>query len=247
MTNQTLYEAIFKRKSVRKYDPAPLPDSALAEIDVIAKSGKPLIEGIGSRIFYLGPNEVSMASVKAPHYLCLYSEKKDRYLMNAGFMLQQIDLSLSANGYGSCWIGLGKPAGSPPEANGLDYVIMLAFGKAAEPVYRANTSEFIRKSLPEITQITGADGLLEPVRLAPSASNTQPWFISGSATEIVMCRKKFNPIKAAVYNKFNQIDSGIALCHLWLAIENKGKNAAFDFDRMSVPGGYDFMAKVSVK
>ena len=108
---------------------------------------------------------------KTPHYLCLYSEKKDGYLMNAGFMLQQIDLSLSANGYGSCWIGLGKPAGSPPEAKGLDYIIMLAFGKAAEPVYRANTTEFIRKSLPEITQIAGAEQLLEPVQLAPSASN----------------------------------------------------------------------------
>lgn len=247
MNNQELFEAIFHRKSVRKYDMSPLSAEALAEIEAFVQEAKPLIDGISYKIMLLDADRMGMVSVKAPHYLCLYSEKKEGSMLNAGFILQQVDLQLSVKGYGSCWIGMGKPAGNPPAVKGMEYVIMLGFGKPLEPVHRAQVSEFRRLNLAEISQISGADDLLEPVRLAPSASNTQTWVLTGSSREILLCRKKLNLIKGAIYSKFNQIDMGIALCHLWLSIGSQGKQANFDYTRQTAPAGTEFIAKVSVQ
>ena len=247
MTNHELYKAIFHRKSVRKYDVSPLPESAIEEIIRFAGDAKPLDEDIKYEFLCIDPGQVrNLAPVKAPHYLCLYSEKKDGYYMNAGFILQQVDLYLSANGFGSCWLGMGKPAGIN-RPNGMEYIIMLAFGKAAEPVHRKDISEFKRSAISEISCVPDADAILEASRLAPSANNTQPWLFIGSAREIMVCRKKFNPIKAAIYGGFNRIDIGIALCHLWLSALDQGKNARFDCRKENAPGGFEFMAKVRIE
>lgn len=248
MTNDQLYAAIWHRKSIRKYDMTPLPGATLASLRKFASSIRPLDRQIKCEFSYLGPDDVkNMASIKAPHYICLYSEKADNYLLNAGFLLQQIDLYLSAHDLGSCWLGMAKPAKQVPlERNGLEFVIMLAFGKATEPVHRTDSAEFHRNSLTDISNIADAAELLEPVRIAPSASNTQVWFFSGSADAIIVSRKKLNVLKQPLYGKVNQIDIGIALCHLFLSIDHQGKRAAFDFAPVPVPSGYEFMAKVSV-
>ena len=124
---------------------------------------------------------------------------------------------------------------------------MLAFGNSNEPVHRTNSSEFNRNSLSSISRIPGADDILEPARLAPSASNTQPWFFSGNTDEITVSRKKLNLIKAILYDKMNQIDVGIALCHLWLSLDHQDKSVAYNFEKASAPNGYEFMTKVKVR
>ena len=248
MINNQLYKAIFTRKSTRKYEMTPLPANTLVELQKFASTVKVLDESIKYELSYLGTNDVkNLLPIKAPHYICFYSEKKGDYLMNAGFVLQQLDLYLSANNLGSCWLGMAKPSKQVMEPkNGMEFVIMLAFGNSNEQVNRADISVFTRKSISNISSIAGADELLEPVRLAPSASNTQSWFFSGNAQEITVSREKLNIIKAQLYGKMNQIDAGIALCHLWLSLENQGKSATFDFEKATAPSGYEFMAKVKV-
>jgi len=248
-SNQELYNTIFKRKSIRKYDMTPLTQDKLAEIKEFAGRIKPLVESINYKFVYLGTSDVkNLLPIKAPHYICVYSDKKEGYLMNTGYLLQQIDLFLSSNNVGSCWLGMAKPSKDiPPQQNGLDFVIMLAFGNTSEQVHRGNTSQFNRKSLSEITSIAGLDQILEPVRLAPSASNTQAWFFSGNSQEIIVTRAKLNIIKAALYGKMNQIDIGIALYHLSLSLDHEGKIVDYDFNNTDVPSGYEFMVKVKVK
>jgi nitroreductase len=248
MTNQKLFDAIFHRKSIRKYDMSPLPDSTFAQLKEFAGKVKPLDETIRYEFSYIDTDDVrNLFAIKAPHYICLYSEKKSGYLMNAGFLLQQIDLYLSANDLGSCWLGMAKPLKQlPDQKNGLEFVILLAFGNADEPLHRKEPTEFKRKNLTDISEVSGADELLEPVRLAPSAANTQPWFFSGNKEEITVSREKLNLIKAPLYGKMNQIDIGIALCHLWLSLDNNSKSIAFGFQKSSVPGGYEFMTQVKV-
>lgn len=130
--------------------------------------------------------------------------------------------------------------------NGLEFVIMLAFGNTTEPIHRESTSEFKRKNLSEISSVVGGDALLEPVRLAPSASNTQTWFFSGDLVVITVSRKKLNILKAQVYGKMNQIDIGIALFHLWLSLDHQGKVASYSLEKDAAPSGYEFMAKVKI-
>ena len=248
MTNSQLYNAIFRRRSIRKYDMSPLPADTIEKLQEFASVTKPLDENIRYEFAYLGSTDVkNLLPIKAPHYICLYSEKKGNYLMNAGFLLQQVDLYLSDNNLASCWLGMAKPAkGVPMLMNGLEFVIMLSFGNTTEPIHRVNTSEFKRKNLPEISSVTGSEALLEPVRLAPSASNTQTWFFSGDLEVITVSRKKLNILKAQVYGKMNQIDIGIALFHLWLSLDHQGKVASYSFEKDVVPSGYEFMTKVKI-
>ena len=249
MTNQQLYSTIFQRMSIRKYDLTPLAQDTLVKIQEFASSVKPLDESIKYELSYLVTDDVkNLLPIKAPHYICLYSEKKDGYLMNAGFLLQQIDLFLSANDLGSCWLGMAKPSKDVIAVkNGLEFVIMLAFGNMKDQLHRIDKLGFKRKSITEITSINGLEELLEPVRLAPSASNSQPWFFSGNKNEIIVSRKKLNFIKAPIYKKMNQIDIGIALFHLVLSLDHQGKTATFDFNNIDVLSGYEFMVKVKVR
>ena len=98
----------------------------------------------------------------------------------------------------------------------------------------------------DISLINELEKLLEPVRLAPSASNTQPWFFSGNKNEIIVSREKLSFIKAPIYKRMNQIDIGIAICHLWLSLDHEGKTLTFDFNAADVPNGYEFMVKAEI-
>lgn len=248
MENSQFYDAIFHRRSIRKYEMTPVSGDILAKLKEYASSVRSLDESISYELCYLGAGDVkNLLPIKAPHYICLYSEKKENYLMNAGFVLQQIDLYLSANNLASCWLGMAKPSKEVPELkNGLEFVIMLAFGNTTEVIHRADTSEFKRKGISEISSVVGIEELLEPVRLAPSASNTQPWFFSGNSDTIIVSREKLNIFKAPLYRKLNQIDIGIALSHLWLSLDHKGKAARYDFNKADAPNGYEFMVKVKI-
>ena len=249
MTNKQLYEAIFQRKSIRKFDMASLSPQTITEMQSFTSEIKPLDKDIKYELSYLCTNDVkNLLPIKAPHYICLYSEKKSNYLMNVGFILQQIDLYLSANDLGSCWLGMAKPSKQVAETkNGLEFVILLAFGNSNEPVHRTNIFEFKRNIMSSICNIPNADELLQPVQLAPSASNTQPWFFSGSTDKITVSREKLNLIKAPLYGKMNQIDIGIALTHLWLSCDHQGKSIKFDFEKTIAPSGYEFMTNVIVE
>lgn len=249
MTNQQLYQTIFKRKSIRKFDMAPLDTEVIIRLQEFIAKISPIIKNLRYKWTVYYPDDIKTTfAVKAPHYLCLYSEQGEGYLLNAGYMVELVDLYLSASNLGSCWLGLAKPQAKLPETEGgLEFVIMLAFGEAEEEVHRNSTLEFKRKPVQEITNITGAVDILEPVRLAPSASNSQPWFFSGSLKEIIVSRKNLNFIKAPILGKLNQIDIGIAMCHLILSLDNTGKIVDVIFNKEPVPKGHIYMATLKIR
>ncbi len=241
-----LYEVIQKRKSVRKYDMSPLDSSILQSIKEFGETVEPLIPDINVKFGFFPHEDVkSLMAVKAPHYVGIYSEHKDNYLLNAGYMLQQMDLFLSENNLGSCWLGMAKPSVALPESlDGLSFVIMLAFGKAEEEVHRNSKEEFKRKAIDEITDIPDSTELLEAVRLAPSATNSQNWYFTGEGENIVACRKHTGLIKEPIMARLNTIDMGIALCHLSLSAKNQGKSMKTVFEKSSVPKGFIYLATI---
>lgn len=246
-----LYAAIFTRKSIRKYAQEQLPASAITALHQFLSSVKPLDDSIRYKFCEFGPDEVTNllpVPGKAPHYISLYSEKTGCYLMNAGFLLQQVDLYLSSQNIGSCWLGLAKPNKQQALVqDGLAFITILAFGYPDEPVHRSSHETFKRKSLPEITDIPDAGSLLEPARLAPSGNNAQPWFFSGNLSEIIISCRKAKLLHIAIIDRMNQIDIGIALCHLCLSIAGQGKKTAVSFQAVPVPDGFHFMVKVIVQ
>ncbi|MGI6628777.1 MAG: nitroreductase family protein [Bacillota bacterium] len=250
MAGTGMYEVMFRRKSVRRYQRHSLSTKTLAQLGDYIDRLEPLFQDIEVGFAFARHDEVrNVLPVRPPHYILISSEKKDNYLYNVGFMGQQIDLYLSANGLGSCWLGAARPVQATKEQSDLDFIIMLGFGKPAEPLYRTDASQFGRKPMSEVSLVQGGDKLLEPVRLAPSAVNSQPWCFYGTASDLHIGRTSLTPIMSILYDRMNQIDIGIALCHLALSAEHMGKSVSFSFSHLpetEPPEGYIYVITANV-
>ena len=184
-----LEDTIYKRQSIRSYDDAPLDNQTLDEIRDFIDNAKELNPNIKWSYEILPTENIStMMRWKAPHYIAIFSEEKENYYQNVGFIFQQMDLFLQSKGIGSCWIGMGNP----------------------------EIDQFRRKSLDEITD--NSDEKLVPAQFAPSASNTQPWYFTHNEDgSYDLYRVKLGRLRNRFYKKWNKIDTGIALAHLYVA------------------------------
>jgi nitroreductase len=237
------YDIIFKRKSIRNYDSNPLDNETLKNINSMIKNLKPLIEGIETDIRIISSDDVKTRIMKkAPHYIVVFSEEKEGYLTNVGYMLQQMDLILSAHGIGTCWQGIPTPNKDIIKSSKLKFVILMAFGTPNEPLHRQDVSEFKRKPLEKITDMEDCREILEAVRLAPSATNSQPWFLSGDRNSINVYSIKPNFLKALVVKKYIPIDIGILIYHLQVITEHLGKNPEIVFKDGLDKKGYIYHA-----
>ncbi|MFO7881215.1 MAG: nitroreductase family protein [Kosmotogaceae bacterium] len=242
---------MFKRKSVRKFSDKPLDNNTLDIIKNSFNEIRPLLPSINVDLKIVPSDSVKgLLFVKAPHYLLLFSENKPGYLLNAGYIFEQIDLFLSSNGLGSCWLGLTKPKKDLPEISSLEFVIALASGNPEENLHRKNISEFIRKPLGQISIGDKFLDIIEAARLAPSATNSQPWFFITEDYSIHCYCIKPGLFKRILYKKMNRIDMGISLCHLWLAALNKHFGISFYTDsdaEANPPDGYYYIKSVMLK
>jgi len=231
---------IYKRQSVREYEHAPLDDATLEMVKTKIKNVTPLYPDIRYSIEVTDKPTRGMYNVKAPYYLIFGSEKKAGAYENIGFIGQQLDLFLSEMGIGACWLGVAKPGKADvSEESLLPFVICMAFGKPAEPLYRDPTSKPDRKALEEISE--GVDERLEAARLAPNSHNAQNWYFIAQNGVIHCYRQKTNPFVRLVYNRLNSIDVGIALCHI------AEESSNFSFSRKTdvpVRTGYVYIGTV---
>lgn len=159
----------------------------------------------------------------AEYCILIYSEKTDNYLMNAGYIGEQLDLYLVSQNIGTLWFGIGKP--DEPCYNGLDYVIMIAVHKIGDTsLFRKDMFKAKRKPLEEMWS-GDTLGVAEIARFAPSACNTQPWFVKNNGNHLHVYRYKkpgkrgIMPAKAVDY--YNRIDIGIFLCILELCFSEQ--------------------------
>jgi len=197
-------EAIRKRKSIRTFEQTKLDWFTLTAIREKITQVKPLVEDIRFSIEIVEKTK-GILDKTAPYYLLFRSEKKRGCYENIGFIGQQMDLFLSESGIGSCWRGFAKPV--KKELGKLPFMIGMAFGKPAGPLYR-ELSEFRRKPLSAISE--GADERLEAARLAPSGMNAQNWYFIAKDGKIYCYYRRL----AFLYNKYRWIDLGIAMYHI---------------------------------
>jgi len=200
-------EIISKRKSIRKYNPAKLDESILQKVRGQIEKLKPLYPDIKYSIEIVDKTK-GIFGIAAPHYLVFFSEEKEGHLENIGFLGQQMDLFLSSEGLGACWLGMAKPE---KKDGALPHKISMAFGEPAEPLYR-DPSEFKRKALSEMSE--GDDPRLEAARLAPSGMNAQNWYFIAADGKIHSYCKKPTLLSGLLAGALVYIDFGIALCHI---------------------------------
>lgn len=219
---KSLYPMIYKRKSVRAFDDKnPLGAEELDEIRQAAAELKPLCPEIRTSISLLDHKETNCR--RGAYCLLFYSEKCEHALLNAGYMMEQMDLYLESKGIGVCWYGFGKA--QQPKLDGLTFVIMLNIGRLKPNSLRKSLEDAKRKPESEVWRGEAKPEILKLARFAPSSCNMQPWRVSADADGFTVYRSTdvHSPIMPPSFRPFfNTIDMGIFLCFLDILLEEQG-------------------------
>lgn len=220
----TIYDAIFVRKSIRNYKMETVSDQILTGIRKYYEEMPKLFMGIETELQVIEDvprrSKVALFGVKAPYYLALYTEDKDRSMMNAGFIMEQLSLYLTCKGIGSCFMGTPIISRKYAWKDGKKLAILLAFGKPRGVAVR-KPSEFKRLELNQICIFKEQPRqwmrqLLEVARLAPSALNTQPWRFLVYDSKIHIFSKKAG---RGSTGRLKELNFGIMFSHMLLAAE----------------------------
>ena len=227
---------IFKRKSCRSFLSKAV-DADLIE-QIMSTELKPLYPDIKLRWDIVSRDKVRcICPWTTPQLITIYSEKCEGWLENVGFLFQQLDLHIQSLGLGVCWLGMGKmKSGSAPEVEGMDFVIMMAFGYPKGELHK-DSRIFKRKSMAQISDVE--DPRLEPARVAPSSINSQPWYFVHEGDAIhVYCVEK------GMSGHMNRIDIGIALAHLYVC--NRDSFCVFKAENAPQLSGYGYIASIRI-
>lgn len=207
----TLYDTIFKRRSVRKYRQEKLSHDDLSDIENYIKSIKQL-DGCEAKFRIISQEEMDYNL--APHYIIASCKACNENYANVGFVLEKVDLYLQSKGYGSLWLGMKLPKAS--EEN--DSMVM-AFGLTDLPF--REEKDFDRLKLSKISNED--NDIAKVARLAPSAVNSQPWFLEFKENEVVVNYHGRGLLKAVLEPKMNKVDIGIVTRIITIALENNNK------------------------
>jgi len=218
---QELYEMIFKRKSFRRFDNSlSLSENELKAVENQLSRLNCLIENIHVKYQIVKREETTCK--RGEYCLLVYSERKENYLLNIGYIMEQLDLWMAFRNIGVCWYGMGKPY--EQTYKGLDYAIMLAFGKGHPEEFRKDYTKAKRKALGDIWFGEDFADIGNVVRYSPSACNSQPWRVVCADHTIKVYRttqvKSIIPKDKIPY--YNSIDIGIFLCFLEITLTEKG-------------------------
>ena len=239
-----LRDIIYRRKSVRKYTGEPVNNETVEKISDFSKQAKSLYPDIQTKVMIVNREQVRFyLPWKTPQLLAIFSENKPGYLENVGFLFQQVELYLQSIGLGACWLGLGKfRKAELPQVEDMEFVIFIAFGIPEEAQFRKDTAEFQRKALTEISD--QEDPRLECARLAPSSTNSQPWYFTHEDDLIHVFCSEAGFLRHKLLGSMNRIDIGIALAHLYLE-----KPEAFRFfhaEPQNKPKGYRYTGSIAL-
>ena len=234
-----LYSMIFKRKSFHIFkDIGQIEDAELKDIESHYDTLVPLVPNIRTAMRVVPAAETTCKRGQE-YCLLFYSERKEGWLQNMGYIGQQMDLYLASRDIGALWFGIGKV--EDRQYDGLDFVIMIAIAKMPTEKFRKNMFKSKRKPVEEIWQGEVVEGVTEIVRFSPSACNTQPWFVKRDGQTLTVYRYK-KQSKRGIMPKdkvtyYNQIDMGIFLLVLELCLRHQ--NLKFERELFPDDGDLD--------
>lgn len=246
--SKSVIEIIKERKSVRSYTKEPLSVELVDNINSYIKSlvdplgSKARIKWISTD---MGDQPVKLGTYGiisgAKHFLALVIEKNNQLSeIGGGYLFEQAILYCTALGLGTCWLGatfnsndflqlielkdneklaIISPVGYKREKKSFLESVMR---KGAGSDHRkAFGSLFFLGSFDVPLQKDKAGRFatpLEMVRLAPSASNKQPW-------RVVKEEDRFHFYHLP--NRFSLYDMGIAFCHFEQTCKEQNLNGCF--------------------
>lgn len=145
---EILYPMLFKRKSFHIFkNTGTIPGEELTRIAEAFHRCRPLFPDIRTEMRIV-PAEQTTCRRGQEYCILLYSEKKEGYLSNIGYIGEQLDLFLASRNIGGLWFGIGRT--EVPSPSGLDFVIMIAIAKVEEAQFRKDMFKSKRKPPEEI-------------------------------------------------------------------------------------------------
>lgn len=221
-----VYEAIFNRRSVRKFQMKPLEADLLEKVRKMIANASPL-DGNSKVEFEIYENLNKKKSAKglwkveAPYYLLVYCDSTPAGYRNAGYVAEQIVLYMTTKEIGTCYLGSTKVG--PGEKNGMKRFLVIAFGEAEGNLYR-DMEDAHRLPLSTLCTYKDEPGeylkkILKSARMAPSAMNTQPWRFIVYADRLYVFAKKESIPQPKLMVAMRDFNMGIMLCHIMLSAE----------------------------
>jgi nitroreductase len=245
------YEAIFIRRSRRKFKPDAVPSDKLERFASVCLNFRPFPEARAVLVLKPGDDVFrgfigSYGKIeRAPGYIAFIGNTESQRVQEAvGYTGEGIILEATALGLGTCWVGgyfhpdvvsgqieIGRnervlavsPFGMPLDAFSFQEKLMTGFGY----MHRRRGFDELVVGTPKHEWIGTA---LEAARLAPSAVNRQPWrFFCGDNTICVNLDRGRDTYKIS-----RRLDCGIAMLHLELGARHAGASGGWTFPPDSV-------------
>lgn len=236
-----MQQMICHRRSVRSYRPDRLTEEVLNDLRSRMENLTPLYPDVPVVGRIIDTSSVTLLQKwKTPHFIAIFSDGSDEALVNVGFMYQQLDLYAQSIGLGTCWVGLGSLNDGEPVPQGMKLAVLMAIGLPDKSSVREGAEGFNRRALADISD--RPDDRLEPLRLAPSATNSQPWYITHQDDVLHIWRQELGLIKQRTHGRMNKIDTGIGLAHLY--VTNPDAFRFFRAEEAPVLDGYIYMGSV---
>ena len=230
---------IFKRKSFHIFRNAgseSISEDELNDIQNAFAGFTPLNPEIKTAIRIV-PEKQTNCRRGGEYCILLYSEKKDGCLQNIGYLGEQLDLYLVSRNIGTLWFGIGKTKEEPFE--NMEFIIMFSIRKISDASrYRRDMFRSKRKSVEEIWEGEQIPGVSDIVRFAPSACNSQPWFVKNDGELWVYRYRKPGKrgiMPADMVPFYNRIDIGIFICFMDICLAHNG----IEFEKTLYPDAGD--------
>jgi len=233
----------------------PGPFGSVNRFKLVASSGQDekALRGLGTYGYIHSPQAFIIGA----------SHSSSKNLQDFGYQMEILVLKTTEMGLGSCWLGGSFTRSSfshrisassdeiIPAVCSLGYPVSDGrpstdrIGNRAGAQKRFSWEKIFFQGKPDeaLNQISAAAYAfpLEMVRLAPSASNKQPWRIiqEGNHFHFYLQRSKGYhnsiPFRILGIADIQQVDMGIAMCHFELACQETGLQGEWDFQDPGIP------------
>ncbi|HWR23189.1 MAG TPA: nitroreductase family protein [Feifaniaceae bacterium] len=253
--DQPFEEVVKARYSVRTYSSKPLSGETIGQIEAYIKTlFNPFGQSVAFRLIESAQavNAKQLGTygmIKgASHYIGVTVKNTEGALEAVGYEFEKLILFAASLGLGTCWLGgtfnkseFSKAMGVQPDT------LFPAISPIGWPEGKRLQERVVRRSIqadrrkpwkdlffnngfsePLAEADAGAYAFpLEMARLAPSASNKQPWRIVRTQNAFHFYEAKAEGYSDRAGFDIQRIDMGIAACHFHLAAMEKELNGEF--------------------
>ncbi|MBO3445167.1 nitroreductase family protein [Clostridium sp. CCUG 7971] len=268
-----IYDAIFYRKTTKKYSNINVKEGLIEEIKYICNNIDYLNKNLNIKAHVVERGHLinflmgRKCSIKAPHYIVITSNKGDDYLQNIGYAMESVVLKLTSLGIATCWlecrlkredilefIELEEANDYEEDEENVDQnleepVSIIAFGypERNERLFKSieEDSKIDRKRIKHIARKLDKKWIkvLNAVRLSPSIKNCQPWMFYNKQDELYIYEER----QKKVIENMSKISMGIALRHFDIACDKYGIDVSYEKTKAKKKMGKDYFMTVTLK